>query len=126
MVDYVRLYVTPHVLGPERCPLLAGRSFSSADLRDRRVVPLGPDVLIEGYVHGPVEGVGELVERKPTSGGCRLRIATPLASELTPGDSVAVNGVCLTVILADRRDARRRRAGNGAGHDARPLARARR
>lgn len=29
-----------------------------------------------------------------------MRIATPLAAELTPGDSLAVNGVCLTVILA--------------------------
>ena len=51
---------------------------------------------------GLVEGVGELVERKPTSGGFRLRIATPLAPELKPGDSLAVNGVCLTVILAER------------------------
>jgi riboflavin synthase len=50
---------------------------------------------------GLVEAVGELLERKPTSGGCRLRIATELGSELTPGDSVAVNGVCLTVILAE-------------------------
>jgi riboflavin synthase len=50
---------------------------------------------------GLVEDVGELVECKPTSGGFRLRIATPLASELTPGDSLAVNGVCLTVILAE-------------------------
>ena len=50
---------------------------------------------------GLVEGVGELVERKPTSGGFRLRIATPLAPELAPGDSLAVNGVCLTVILAE-------------------------
>jgi riboflavin synthase len=51
---------------------------------------------------GLVETVGELIERKPTIGGFRLRIATPLAPELTPGDSVAVNGVCLTVILAER------------------------
>jgi riboflavin synthase len=50
---------------------------------------------------GLVEAVGELLERKPTSGGCRLRIATELAPELTPGDSMAVNGVCLTVILAE-------------------------
>ena len=49
---------------------------------------------------GLVESVGELIERKPTSGGFRLRITTTLASELTPGDSLAVNGVCLTVILA--------------------------
>ena len=51
---------------------------------------------------GLVEAVGELVERKPTSGGFRLRIGSPLAPELTPGDSLAVNGVCLTVILAER------------------------
>jgi riboflavin synthase len=49
---------------------------------------------------GLVEAIGELVERKPTDGGFRLRIATALATELSPGDSVAVNGVCLTVILA--------------------------
>lgn len=36
------------------------------------------------------------------AGGSRLRIATSLAAELAPGDSVAVNGVCLTVILAER------------------------
>jgi riboflavin synthase len=51
---------------------------------------------------GLVEGVGELIERKPTSGGFRLRIGTSLAPELKPGDSLAVNGVCLTVILAER------------------------
>jgi riboflavin synthase len=50
---------------------------------------------------GLVEGVGELVERTPTKGGFRLRIETPLAHEMKPGDSLAVNGVCLTVILAD-------------------------
>src|SRR5438128_11087052 len=50
---------------------------------------------------GLVEAVGELVERKPTSGGFRLRVASPLADELSPGDSLAVNGVCLTIILAE-------------------------
>ena len=50
---------------------------------------------------GLVEAVGELVERKPTSGGFRLRVASPLAGELSPGDSLAVNGVCLTVVLAE-------------------------
>jgi riboflavin synthase len=50
---------------------------------------------------GLVEAVGEMIERKPTSGGFRLRIATALAPELAPGDSLAVNGVCLTVILAE-------------------------
>ena len=49
---------------------------------------------------GLVEAVGELVDRTTTSGGCRLRIATALASELAMGDSLAVNGVCLTVVAA--------------------------
>src|SRR6185436_19361260 len=42
------------------------------------------------------------IERKPTSGGYRMRVSSPLAEELSPGDSVAVNGVCLTVILAEK------------------------
>lgn len=53
LVDYVRLYVTPHVLGSNGLRLLNGQPFHSAALIDRRVSPLGPDVLIEGYVHGP-------------------------------------------------------------------------
>ena len=53
---------------------------------------------------GLVEAVGELIELKPTSGGFRLRIATALASELSPGDSLAVNGVCLTAILAEHEE----------------------
>jgi diaminohydroxyphosphoribosylaminopyrimidine deaminase/5-amino-6-(5-phosphoribosylamino)uracil reductase len=51
LVDYVRLYVTPHTLGRGGVPLLPDRSFSASELGDRRVVQLGPDVLIEGYVH---------------------------------------------------------------------------
>jgi riboflavin synthase len=49
---------------------------------------------------GLIEAVGDLVERKTTSGGFRLRVASGLAPALAPGDSIAVNGVCLTVILA--------------------------
>ncbi|HJZ71713.1 MAG TPA: bifunctional diaminohydroxyphosphoribosylaminopyrimidine deaminase/5-amino-6-(5-phosphoribosylamino)uracil reductase RibD [Vicinamibacterales bacterium] len=51
LVDFVRLYITPHALGPDGVPLLGDRPFSSADLDERRVVPLGPDVVVEGYVH---------------------------------------------------------------------------
>jgi riboflavin synthase len=50
---------------------------------------------------GLIEATGRLVERQATSGGFRLRIASALAGELAPGDSLAVNGVCLTVILID-------------------------
>ena len=50
---------------------------------------------------GLVEAVGELAERTAIAGGCRLRITTPFAAELAPGDSVAVNGVCLTVVAIE-------------------------
>jgi riboflavin biosynthesis pyrimidine reductase len=53
LVDYVRLYVTPHIIGPGGVKLLEDRPFSPAALVDQRVEPLGPDVLVEGYVHGP-------------------------------------------------------------------------
>ena len=50
---------------------------------------------------GIVEAVGTLTEVKGTGGGYRVRIQTPLSAELKVGDSLAVNGVCLTVILID-------------------------
>jgi diaminohydroxyphosphoribosylaminopyrimidine deaminase/5-amino-6-(5-phosphoribosylamino)uracil reductase len=53
IVDFVRLYVTPHAIGPGGVRFLDGRPFSTTTLVERRVEPLGPDVLIEGYVHGP-------------------------------------------------------------------------
>ena len=51
LVDCVSLYVTPRVLGPDGVALLPGRPLVSAALFDRRVEALGPDVLVEGYVH---------------------------------------------------------------------------
>jgi diaminohydroxyphosphoribosylaminopyrimidine deaminase / 5-amino-6-(5-phosphoribosylamino)uracil reductase len=53
VVDFVRIYVTPHVLGSGGLAFQPVREFSAADLIHRRVEPLGPDVLIEGYVHRP-------------------------------------------------------------------------
>jgi riboflavin synthase len=50
---------------------------------------------------GLVETLGEITEVKPTPGGFRLRLSTSLAPELANGDSLAVNGVCLTVIAGD-------------------------
>jgi len=49
---------------------------------------------------GLVEAVGDLHERCATDGGYRLRIGCPFASALSLGDSVAVNGVCLTAVSA--------------------------
>jgi riboflavin synthase len=49
---------------------------------------------------GLIEAVGEIIEAKPTTAGLRLRIAAEFAREVAPGDSIAVNGVCLTAIVA--------------------------
>jgi len=53
---------------------------------------------------GLVESVGRVAECQSVAAGVRLRIETTLAGELTPGDSLAVNGVCLTVTGGDDRD----------------------
>ena len=50
---------------------------------------------------GIIESVGTLSEVKTQGGGYRVRIHTELAQALKPGDSIAVQGVCLTVILLD-------------------------
>lgn len=49
---------------------------------------------------GIVEQVGSLAEVKPMAGGYRLRIAAALAADAQPGDSIAVAGVCLTVLVS--------------------------
>jgi diaminohydroxyphosphoribosylaminopyrimidine deaminase/5-amino-6-(5-phosphoribosylamino)uracil reductase len=53
VVDYVQMYVSPTWLGDAGVPSMDGRDFSTAALVERRVELLGPDVLIEGYVHRP-------------------------------------------------------------------------
>jgi diaminohydroxyphosphoribosylaminopyrimidine deaminase/5-amino-6-(5-phosphoribosylamino)uracil reductase len=53
VVDYVQLYVAPVWLGDEGLSLLPGASLSPAALVEPHVEQLGPDVLIEGYVHRP-------------------------------------------------------------------------
>jgi riboflavin synthase len=53
---------------------------------------------------GLIEAVGTVAELKTAAGGFRIRIQTSLAADLSPGDSLAVNGVCLTVIAADGRE----------------------
>jgi riboflavin synthase len=47
---------------------------------------------------GLIESVGEVAEMIRTDAGYNLRIATALAADLQCGESVAVNGVCLTVV----------------------------
>jgi riboflavin synthase len=49
---------------------------------------------------GLIESVGLISGVTPDAAGMRLRVSTVLASELQPGESLAVNGVCLTVVSA--------------------------
>ena len=50
---------------------------------------------------GLIEAIGEVAEIKPTPGGFRLRLTTTIAPEVVAGDSLAVNGVCLTAVSSD-------------------------
>jgi riboflavin synthase len=47
---------------------------------------------------GLIESVGEIAEVTRVKAGYNLRIATPIVAELHRGESIAVNGVCLTVV----------------------------
>ena len=46
---------------------------------------------------GLIEAVGHVARVAPSANGLRIGIRTPLAAELLDGESVSVNGVCLTV-----------------------------
>jgi riboflavin synthase len=50
---------------------------------------------------GLIETVGHVSDIAAVPAGYRVRIRTALSRELTPGESVAVNGVCLTVTAAE-------------------------
>ena len=50
---------------------------------------------------GLIEAIGEVQEVKPTPAGFRLRVTTAIAAELVAGDSLAVNGVCLTAVSCE-------------------------
>jgi len=49
---------------------------------------------------GLIESLGVVSDVTPGASGVRLRVSTLLASELQLGESLAVNGVCLTVMSA--------------------------
>lgn len=50
---------------------------------------------------GLIQNIGKVETFEKTPEGARLRIATGLGVEIGLGDSVAVNGVCLTATAAD-------------------------
>jgi riboflavin synthase len=45
---------------------------------------------------GLVQAIGRVAAIERSQDGARVTIETPMASELSPGDSIAVNGVCLS------------------------------
>lgn len=47
---------------------------------------------------GLVEDMGSVSDVQATDDGVRLTVRTPLATELGEGDSIAVDGVCLTAV----------------------------
>ena len=48
---------------------------------------------------GLIEAVGTIAEVRPVESGFRIRIRTAIAADIREGESVAVNGVCLTAII---------------------------
>jgi riboflavin synthase len=50
---------------------------------------------------GLIEAVGRIEGHAPVGAGFRLSVTTDLAQSLKPGDSVSVNGVCLTTVVTE-------------------------
>jgi riboflavin synthase len=50
---------------------------------------------------GLVEDLGRVDAVDSTDAGVRLTVSTPLTKQLGHGDSIAVNGVCLTAVVLD-------------------------
>jgi len=52
---------------------------------------------------GLIEATGKVIDVTPTSGATRITVAAPatVAARLNTGDSVSVNGVCLTALLIE-------------------------
>jgi riboflavin synthase len=47
---------------------------------------------------GLIQALGRVAAVDRADEGARITIQTPLVSELAPGDSIAINGVCLTAV----------------------------
>lgn len=79
----------------------------NAKLPPRRAVPLPLLAKMANNKHacsvftGIIEEVGHIARIEPLKGGRRLIVRAKFARALRPDQSVAVNGVCLTVVAAD-------------------------
>lgn len=50
---------------------------------------------------GLVEATGKIIRVEPRQDGARLALHAPFAGEIQSGDSIAVNGCCLTAVALD-------------------------
>ncbi len=64
---------------------------------------------------GLIADLGEVRACERDRQGAELEIATPLAGQLAPGDSIAVNGVCLTATAVGGGNSGRRRSPRRCG-----------
>ena len=127
-IDEARMFVAPLMLGGAKAKtavegigvgeIAAGsRALAHRDRADRgrrpdRRPPEGVVRCSPGW--SPARGSSAALAHG------RVEVETPLAAELEPGDSIAVNGVCLTAVERDDGSLRRRRdAGDAPPHLAR-------
>ncbi len=119
-VDELRLFIAPVLVGAAQArAVLEGEG---AVAHRRRRPPAGDELRAGGRghacpreasgmvrsadVHRNRQGAGASRVVDASDDGARLRIGAQLASELSEGDSVAVNGACLTATLGRRRRVR--------------------
>jgi len=55
-------------------------------------------VILPVMFTGLIQSVGKIERLQATKTGLRMTLCAPFSKEIKPGDSIAVNGVCLTVI----------------------------
>jgi len=53
---------------------------------------------------GLIESLGKVTDVRLVETGSRIRIAAPVAADVREGESVSVNGVCLTVVGGGQKD----------------------
>ena len=107
-VDEIRLFVAPVVLGgssardplegegAERIAAAVRALVARLRPRGRRRADHRPHAGVVSVFTGLVADLGTVEAVDATADGVRIAIATKLVGEIGLGDSVAVNGVCLT------------------------------
>jgi len=116
LVDEVIAYLAPALLGagPPALGDLGIRTMDQAlRLIPHEVTTIGPDIRVRATIATPnregramftgiVEELGEIVAVEHGAQSAVIRVRGPMVtSDATPGASIAVNGVCLTVVEHD-------------------------